>query len=1532
MSRKSRDSHRPSRHRSRNATRRNNDFGRFEKLEEKRCLAFVGFFNGVTLDLMQTVDHGDAVVDNNGAGNAIRVTDNSGTLTFVAPTNLSVTMLANTANQLSFRANTAAFPGNVTLNLGNGPRDLLFTGIVNQINGNLTVNGGTSVQNVQFNPAALRDRFVVGGNLTMNLGTGFDSAFNNDLYLLVGGNVSLTGVNLFRYTDNPLFAPDATMQVRGSFTMDTSNENTESFIQEFDTWFEDDDDDIPPNALDSRSFILGNFTYIGGDNIDHVELNHTYIEGNVNINLGRGTPFFGDPQNVTFAVDDPVNILNGRYAEVDGNITITAGDSNLGNVINLAGIMDGASVTYNGGNLVDTVNYTMLGPQVNVTAVMGGGNDTFSFAPFPFHPTIARGVNTLSVDFGNDPGDVFNNDYTSRFGQYSQFDFDADFLNFHFFDHVYTAPDNSLALTQLINTGDVLIDNDGGVDPQGTAWRVFTPLGGPATTTRSGDLVVNLLSNTNNDLEMKLINPNIASITLNVGDGDREVNFTGTSNNPLRDLVINADLGIQNIQLSQNAPLAVASLVLNLGAGFDTVDENGRNVLISEDLVFTGVNSFVSDALLSVTRDAIITSGGDNLDSLFAVNGNTIVGSTFTYTGGDGRDEVRLNNAIGTSIVGNTTIDLGGYTGAGSQFARLNSASTSIGGTLRVNSTGASGTDVFIGHAGLNIGANVLVDLGGGTNNADMLGNTGGMLARYTGGAGVDTVVYGLTGNPVTLIVVLGQGNDSFTLQAGVNIASLDIDFGDNADTFVNNLGPFVFDAQLTGLHGFSHTFTFGTESLVSTQVSDPGPVTVDDNGAGGSIRFINGGTTVIAPVTNLQIGLLDGSGTSLTVDLDSALDGDLTLNLGSGVRALNLTGASNSIGGNLAITGGSDSQTVEIAVNNDLSVGGDATFSLGTGTDSVDEDGRNVTITGNLVLDGVNAFINNGTMSVGGNLSLNNTGESTATTFTDVASLSVGGDFTFLGGTGQDQVRLIGAPLGTFIGGTVLIDLGDNVSAGTQLVSLDAAGTTIGGSLTVRSIGGSLPDSFASHASTSIGGNIDINLGGGFNSATILGDFGGSTVKYNGTSGTDTVVYGLTGNAADVNIKLGAGSDSITVNAGVSISPTLRIDFGGGSDVFVNNFGDYTFNANLLDWEGFDRFYDLASDTLAMVQVLDTGDITVDNNGTSGAIRLIDGAITEMTSATNVRLILSDGSSTNVTVDLDSALAGDLLLQLRSGDRNVELTGASNTVGGLLRIEASDGDQTVDLAVNADLNVGGNLVINGRNGNDVVDEGANGVNVAGALIFRNINSFVLNTTLNVGGDLNFVGLQDASAATFVNNGSFNVTGNVLYLGGSGRDDVRFNAAANVGGFAYFSLGDSSDLTTAQRFRATSRLVTTTLSVVAGTAAAGNSFTTGTTTNLSGNVIVNFVNSTTSNTAIFLGTYGGTYGTIRGGSAADLITFGATASNMFFAGIANAGNDTFALNAGTSLSSLYFDFGAGTDTFQDNVGPGAFPRTIVNLP
>ena len=1754
-----------------------NSFGQFEQLEDKRCLAFVGFFDGVTLTLEQTVDDGDVVVDNSGIGGAWRVTDNAATLSFVAAENVVIELLDDTANQIDLQINSF-HNGSATIDAGHGPRDIIFSGVgfpgsANSLSGDINVFAGDSVQNILWTPNILAP-VNIGGNFTVDTGTGFDTIFNSENFATVGGDVDLLGVNNFIFTDFLFPVPlDAYLTVGGNFTMDTSNESVESFFLDDGTFLNADP------LMEERTVIGGDFTYIGGDDIDHVDLNNIFIQGNLNVDLGEGIPFFGDPQNLTTTIVAP-RFLGGPFFELDGDAAIAAGDATLGNEITLDGYHDGNLATFDLGGLEDEVIYSWIGNQVDVIADLGSGDDTF---------VLNQPINSLIIDFGNDPGDQFINNV-------GKFTFDADLLNYHFFDHEFTVGDDTLELTQLIDTGDVTIDNTGGIT--GVAWRVSTPLGDvEAESTPANNLILNMLDNTGNNVILDLANPVLAFLTLNLGDGDRNVDFIGASNNPLRDISIFADAGDQNVELSVNAALAVATLNIDLGSGFDTVDDDANNLSLSEDLIFSGVNSFENDGILSVGRNAFIDTTDDSTESVFANNSSLIVAGTFTYTGGTGRDELRLNGDSGNSIGSTTTVDLGDNVAGGTQSFLINAPSTFVGGALTVLSSNADSDDVFdLGLTGTaSVVGDIAVDLGNGNNTAHITGVFGGSDITYVGGDQVDTVVFGTTGNPANFNADLGQGDDFFTLLAGASIASpFVVNFGGNADTFINQFGPFTFDAELLGLNGFNHLFDLTDAQLTSIQIADQGDVIVDNNGTLGAIRFTTAGSTSeIAPVTNIQIDLLGATGNNLDIDWDNAYLGDLEINLGSGPRVVSFTGDDNSTAGSLAINAGSGDQIVNLATTNAFSVGGEVSIDLGAGADEFTDSGNDVSVGGDFTATGVNTYINNSVLTVGGSLLINNGVDVEPSLFQDAGELDVAGNFDFIGNAANDTVLFTSGGDGAAIGGNINLSLGggdntallhsssvngtnvdysggdgidvfefgltgspvdifaslgagddtfelqagvsinslfvnfgtgddtfinnsgplsfpttllglggfnhtfdpvegtltseqvavtgpvvfdnngaggaiqlfadgdttvlgpatnlnitlldnsgdeltvdfdsplagnlsialgeggrslsltgDNnsiggaltVTAGTGIQLVDAApnnaltvgagldinlgtgpdvfntdgnaltvngnatftnvnqivndGTiNIGGNLTVDNsvefndsrlidnallqvagdldfFGGTGDDIVILNDSSSVGGNIDIRAAQGDNEAIIRGEFGGDSIRYGGGAGVDTVTLDTTGGSAvNVNVRLGAGDDEFTLEPEQDLS-LLRVDFGGGNDVFDNNFGDFEFNATLLDLDGFDAFYIDATGNLDLIQTSDAGDLTVDDNGSGGALRFGTlGELNELTPVNNLRVVLEDNSSGDVTVDFDSVRNGSTVINLRSADRDIDFTGTSNTFNGLLRIEAADGVQNVNLAEASPLTVTGSLIVNTRDGGDTVT--ANGaITVSNAFLLRGVNTFVNNLGVNVGGDLNVITVLEDQDTRLISNTSFSVGGNLTYIGGGGVDQVNFNdAGANIGGFTYIDIANSSDDVTRQNVRLTGGFSTNSLFVVGGTGGSlGNFVTMDANTFVDGGlVVVNFANSTTTNTVEFRGDYTGTYGTYRGGSASDFIVLAADAPIAEFAVLSGAGNDVLVVETTTDVDFLFGDLGEGEDSLDNQFGTFPFDNNIFNL-
>ncbi len=639
-------------------------------------------------------------------------------------------------------------------------------------------------------------------------------------------------------------------------------------------------------------------------------------------------------------------------------------------------------------------------------------------------------------------------------------------------------------------------------------------------------------------------------------------------------------------------------------------------------------------------------------------------------------------------------------------------------------------------------------------------------------------------------------------------------------------------------------------------------------------------------------------------------------------------------MGANLMITGGMGDQTIEVAVNNGLTVGGNFVVDLADGNDMVDEDANDINVTGDLNFSGVNNFQNNGTMTVGGNVSVDSTADTMDSVFDDDATMTIGGDFVYTGGDGRDEVLLNGLVGGSSIGGSATIDLGDNSVGGTQYVFLNMPGSAVGGSLTVRSNSALNPDSVSMDPTATFGGDIEINLGGGTNTTDMLGVFGGTSVTYRGGSGRDIVAFGMTGNPATVNIVLYGGDDNFTLEAGASIAPTtLRVDFGGGDDMLVNNFGDFTFNATLLNWHDFNRYYTVSNDLWNITQTADTGDVTLDNNGTAGAIRVLNGFVTELTAADNVRLNMFNGGTSNVFVDLDAAFAGDILLDLLQGDRDVSFVGDDNSVGGDLRIFGNAGDQNVYLAVNNDLSVGGVLLVTLRDGYDSVDENGNNITVGGDFILRRVNFFDNDGVLTVGNNFAWNSSTEDVDSTFDNDGTMTVGNQLYYKGGAGLDTVLFNDGVTAGGVGYIDVGDgpgnlAQSISLANGFSVGARMT-----VTGGNNTLGNFLITDEMTDIGGNFVVDFSASTSPNQAILVGQTDGSYGSYLGGTGDEIVTLNLIGNDMNFVVRLDGGDDTFTLGEFTDVLSLLVDFGDGDDTFIDDIGqPYPFPVTIQNLP
>ncbi len=1081
-----------------------------------------------------------------------------------------------------------------------------------------------------------------------------------------------------------------------------------------------------------------------------------------------------------------------------------------------------------------------------------------------------------------------------------------------------------LTLNQTTDDGIVIIDNNGA----GNAFRV-TDLSGSDTFVAAQNIFVNLLDS-NNSLLFNLDQAHAGDVTIYASTGDRGITFAGTSNSLGGNLLISTGSGQQGLGLAQVGKLAVGGNIdIDLGIGNDSL-------LLLNDLTAVGNVTFSSinqinanAAAINVGGDLVIDNSDENVASNFQKNNILLstIGGGLSYLGNSNTDVLNLDWMI---LAGNIHVSLGdGFTGG------ITSQELSLSNFAMSNLSVTSGDTTVSDNVSLNatqLYGNLALNLGGGVNSSILSAEIDGNSISYVGGAGVDFVSYdmtGILGAKQNLSFNLGGDNDTFALLDGSTINNFHVDFGAGQDDFINSYGTFTFDAQLDSLRRFSHVYDVATNSLTSNEIVNTAigdinvvidPVTGWVVADGGPITFAAG----------LSINLLDGSGWGLNLQNEDGLNGNLNIDLGDGNRVLQFTGNTNEISGDLTIAGGTGSQAIWLDLLDALVVAGHLGINLGAQGDQIAPI-QNGVEADSMTLVGVNQLVNHGIVAVANDVVFDVSGEAESSFFNDYGQLLVFGNMSYFGGNGRDAI-LFDSSGGSGVAGGFFANLGDNLAATSQSVIVNAD-TGIFGPVTVLSTNSLGSDVFRSMPTTTLAGNIFVGLGGGTN----VGNFGhenlANSIAYLGGAGVDAVYLQTTGvTPANFNIVLGAGDDELALEASTNIGDLLRVDFGGGDDLFTNNKGNFTWETRLLNLYGFSSFYYPASDFLNIVQVTDLGDVALDNNGPAGLISLDSaGGSYEITPAFSLRLNMLPGSNSDVAIDLGTSLGGNLILDLKAGDRNVYLVGSSNEVTGDLRIDAGTGIQEIHLGVNSELNIAGNAVINLREGADSIFDGGHPINVTQSLFLRNVNQYEVTNQLSVGQNLIFATLWETEDSRLDSDSQIQIGGYFYYLGGDGEDVVLLSDTA-VAGHTFINVGMGTTPGSVQLVELTSNSsIGGNLIIRGGTASGGIHVTLAPTTVVGGNMGVNFLGSSTANTAALHGTYLGDYGTYRGGSAKDVVSFGATATDMFFSSLLFNGDDEFTLDSTAEVLFKYLDFGLGLDLFDDN-HLAIFPIATVNLP
>ena len=236
-----------------------------------------------------------------------------------------------------------------------------------------------------------------------------------------------------------------------------------------------------------------------------------------------------------------------------------------------------------------------------------------------------------------------------------------------------------------------------------------------------------------------------------------------------------------------------------------------------------------------------------------------------------------------------------------------------------------------------------------------------------------------------------------------------------------------------------------------------------------------------------------------------------------------------------------------------------------------------------------------------------------------------------------------------------------------------------------------------------------------------------------------------------------------------------------------------------------FDFFYNPSGDIWTVTQVQDDGDATITVDAITNDLVVDDGAggpVTVGVAQGSLTINMMDNSDSDLVVVLDELMFGNVSINLGNGGdgaddngvRNLDLTGAANTVLGNFSVTGGTIAQDVQLSTNALLSVGGSFNMNLGLGNDTVTS-ASGVNVGGNMSFFNVNDVDIDDSgVTVGGNMSIRNTDNEISGYDALGGGVGVTiigGNFTYTGGNNFDNVFLNGGDLFGGSVNISLGNN---------------------------------------------------------------------------------------------------------------------------------------------
>jgi hypothetical protein len=325
-----------------------------------------------------------------------------------------------------------------------------------------------------------------------------------------------------------------------------------------------------------------------------------------------------------------------------------------------------------------------------------------------------------------------------------------------------------------------------------------------------------------------------------------------------------------------------------------------------------------------------------------------------------------------------------------------------------------------------------------------------------------------------------------------------------------------------------------------------------------------------------------------------------------------------------------------------------------------------------------------------------------------------------------------------------------------------------------------------------------------------------------------------------------------------------------------------------------------LRNGTLRLAQTSDGGDVSITIQSNGGIVLEEPGvpSFASFGGVSSLLVVMADGSSSALELHFDAALAGDLDLELGSGDREVLIAGGTPTIGGDLTLVGGTGRQTVDVTATQPVTVGG-------------DFGATGINRYSSP----------GVPLYVGGNLRWSMAKEV-APSLLDPFYLFLGGSLAYKGSSDVDqiDLGYGQVA-IAGSVKIDLGDGVTGTAEKQFvHFKSSGMANSPSVAGSTSIRSGDSTNGDEVVIEANALLQG--------GLKLALGGGDNSVSVKGSSGKLQYSGGSGVDRVSLGLASPsakvklgdGDDTFSLMDTLAVGKLAVDFGPGTDSYEIEVG------------